>query len=234
MKAIILAGGFATRLYPITLDTPKPLLEVKNKPIIDWIIEKIKELPIDQIIVVTNHTFYNQFVEWGRNKKVTIIDDGGNSESLKRGAMGGLFFAIDKEKINEDFLVVSGDSLFKFSLIEPYSLFKKEDKDLAIFYNVKNINEAKRLGVALIKNNLLIDFQEKPDEPKSTLCFTTVCFHKKETIPYLKEFVKTHLDQPGRFLQYLYQKVPVFGFVTEKEYVDIGTLEAFERAKKDF
>jgi glucose-1-phosphate thymidylyltransferase len=234
MKAIILAGGFATRLYPITLNTSKSLLKIKNKFVIDFIIDKLKEIPLTQIIVVTNHKFYKDFLQWNVNKKVIVLDDGVNSDNEKKGAIGDLFFAINKENINEDLLVISGDNLFKFSLIEPYEVFKKEKKNLAIFYDVGNFNEATRFGVGIVKNNLLIDFQEKPINPRSTLCSTSIYFYKKDSIPFIKDFAETNADQPGLFLQYVYKKIPIIAYITKEKWIDIGTKEALKEAEIEF
>jgi glucose-1-phosphate thymidylyltransferase len=234
MKAIILAAGFATRLYPLTIDIPKSLLKVKNRLIIDWIMNKLVYLPLSQIIVITNHKFYNKFLEWSQNKEVTIIDDGVNSEDEKRGAITDLYLAINKERINEDIIVISGDNLFEFSLLEPYNYFKKENKDLAIFYDIKDINEAKRFGIGIVKDNILIDFQEKPTEPKSTLCSTSIYFYKKETIHHIKQFAQTNSDQPGLFLHYLYKKKPILAFVTKERWIDIGTKESLSIAENEF
>lgn len=243
MKAIILAAGFATRLYPLTQNKAKPLLEIKGKPIIEYIVEKIKEIEdIDRIIVVTNNKFYNDFLDW-RNKKndeykkkIKILNDGVDSEKEKLGAVGDLLFAIEQENIQEDIFVIAGDTLFKSSLKYLYGLFKKENKDLTIFYDIHNIEEAKRLGVALVKNNLIVDFEEKPPRPKSTLCSVPAYFYKKRTLGLVKQFVQEEYnkDQPGRFLEYLYKKVPVYAYTKEEKYINVGTIEELKQASSFF
>lgn len=243
MKAIILAAGFATRLYPLTKNKPKSLLEIKGKPIIDYIVEKIKEIEdIDRIIVVTNNKFYKDFLVWKNKKnnedkkKIEILNDGIDSEKEKLGAVGDLLFAIEQENIQEDIFVIAGDTLFKSSLKYLYGLFKKEDKDLTIFYDVHNIGEAKKLGVALVENNLIIDFQEKPSKPKSTLCSVPAYFYKKRTLELIKQFMQEEYnkDQPGRFLEYLYKKVPVYAYTKEEKYINVGTIEELEQASSLF
>jgi glucose-1-phosphate thymidylyltransferase len=236
MKAIILAAGFATRLYPLTLNKAKPLLEIKGKPIIDYIIRKIKEIPADEIIIVTNNVFYKDFLEWKSRTQldnVEIINDNVSDLNSKLGAIGDLLFAIDKKAINDDLFVISGDNIFNYSLKEPYEIFEKEKKDLSVFYDVNDINEAKRFGIALIQNNLIADFEEKPQNPKSTLCSTSTYFFKRETIPLMKRFVKEekNSDQPGLFLRYLYKNTPIWGYVPKEKWIDIGTFEAFQRAQ---
>ena len=235
MKAIILAAGFATRLYPLTKKFPKPLLKINKKSIMDHILEKIFEIKgINEVIGVTNNKFYNLFLEWKKDKKgIKIINDGVNSEEEKLGAVGDICFVLQKEKIKEDILIIAGDALFDFSLKEPYEIFKKTNQDLAIFYDLKDKEKVKNLGVAVVKDKKIVDFQEKPIEPKSTLCSVPIYFYKKETLNLIKEFNKEakNKDQPGLFLEWLYKKVPVYAYVTEGTWVDIGTKESLKEAR---
>ena len=236
MKAIILAAGFATRLYPLTLNKPKPLLEIKGKTIIDFTLEKLSEInDIRETIVVSNNKFYNHFVEWAKRRKNTrIINDRVNSDEEKLGAVGDLLFALNNENINEDIFIASGDNFFKFSLEKPYEVFRKENKDLSIFYDVLNLEDVKRLGVALVKNNLLVDFEEKPQNPKSTLCSACMYFFRKETIPLIRDYGKeaTKKDNPGDLLNYLYKIIPIYIYIAPESNIDIGTKKALEQAQK--
>jgi len=239
MKSIILAAGFATRLYPLTENKAKPLLEINGKPIIDYIIEKIIEISSDEIIVVTNNKFYPDFDDWAKKNsypQITILDDGVSSLEKKLGAVGDLLFAIDKQKISDDLFVISGDNLFRYSLTLAKKIFETEKKDLSIFYDVKNLEEASRLGVVQVKDNIIMNFQEKPKNPKSTLCSTSTYFFRKETIPLMRHFLQEpgSKDQPGLFLEYLYKKVPVYAYITEENWIDIGTIESFQRAQLEF
>jgi len=239
MKSIILAAGFATRLYPLTENKSKSLLEINGKPIINYIIDKIKEISSDEIIIITNQKFYLDFLNWKEKSSysdVIILNDGVSSLEKKLGAIGDLLFAINKQGIQEDLFVISGDNLFRYSLKEPKEIFEKEKKDLSIFYDLKNLEEATRMGVAQIKNNLIINFQEKPSNPKSTLCSTSTYFFRKETIPLMKKYLEEpgSKDQPGLFLEYLYKKVPVYAYQTEKKWIDIGTFESLQEAQAEF
>lgn len=239
MKAIVLAAGFATRLYPLTLNKAKPLLEVKKRPIIDYIIDKLEEIEdINQIIVVSNNKFYKDFIEWKANRKnfnITVLNNGVNYDFEKKGAVGDLIFALEKAFIEDDILVISGDNLFHCSLREAYHVFKKEGRDLSIFYDVKDKEEAKRLGVALVKDNLLVDFEEKPKAPKSTLCSASTYFYNQATLPLIKGFYESsqNSDYPGLLIQYLYQKIPLRVYIVDK-WIDIGTHESLRRAQDYF
>jgi glucose-1-phosphate thymidylyltransferase len=239
MKSIILAAGFATRLYPLTENKSKSLLEINGKPIINYIIDKIREISSEEIIVITNNKFYRDFLSWKERsnyQNIIILNDGVSDLQKKLGAIGDLLFVIDNRKIDEDLFVVSGDNLFQYSLKEPISIFEKEKKDLSIFYDLKDLEEATRRGVVRVENNLIIDFEEKPKNPKSTLCSTSTYFFRKETISLMKNFLEEpgSKDQPGLFLEYLYKKVPVYAYITKQKWIDIGTLKSFQKAQEEF
>jgi len=237
MKAIILAAGFATRLYPLTENKAKSLLKINGKPMIDYLVEKIEEIKeIDEIIIITNNKFYQDFLKWKGDRKIlTILNDGVSELKEKLGAIGDLLFVINEKKIDNDFLLISGDNLFDYSLKEPYEIFKKQEKDLSLFYDIENIEEAKRFGVVLIKDNIILDFEEKPQNPKSTICSSSTYFFRKSTIPLVKEFARKGIaDQPGLFLQYLYKKIPIYAYITHGKWLDIGTKDSLEKAQKEF
>jgi glucose-1-phosphate thymidylyltransferase len=239
MKSIILAAGFATRLYPLTENKAKPLLEINNKPIINYILDKIREISSEEVLIVTNNKFYEDFINWKNKSKysnISILNDGVSDLEKKLGAIGDLLLVVKEKKIDEDLFVISGDNLFKYSLQEAKDIFEREKKDLAIFHDVKNKEEAKRLGVAKVKNNLIVKFQEKSLNPISTLSSTSTYFFRKETIPLMEKFLKEpgSKDQPGLFLEYLYKRTPVYAYITEKAWIDIGTIESFQKAKIEF
>jgi len=189
-----MAGGFAKRLYPLTLNKSKCLLDLAGKPIIDYTIDKLKEIPeLKEIIVISNDTFYLDFVAWAKKHPfpITILNDGGTEEGSKIGALTSLLNFLNEEEINEDIFLAGADNFFKFSLKNIYEIFKRERKDLAIFNDIKNLEQAKRFGVALInENNIIENFEEKPQNPKSTLISTCMYFLKKETISLIKEINK--------------------------------------------
>lgn len=191
MKAILLAGGFAKRLYPLTLNKSKCLIELGGKPIIDYTIMKIKEIPeIDEIIVITNKTFYDDFIAWSKTHpflKIRVLSDGGDSEDSKIGALTSLLNFIEKEGLDEDFFLAGADNFFKFSLKEIFEIFKEKNKDMAVFYDIKDFEQAKKFGVAILdENNIIKEFEEKPENPKSTIVSACMYFFKKETLSLVK------------------------------------------------
>ncbi|MCL5018324.1 MAG: nucleotidyltransferase family protein [Candidatus Pacearchaeota archaeon] len=192
MKAVILAGGFAKRLYPLTLNKSKCLLEISGKPIIDYTIDKLKEIPeINEIIVISNDTFYNDFIKWKEgncSSKIRILNDGGNSENSKIGAFTAFLNFLNKEEINENIFLAGADNFFKFSLKDIYELFKKENKDIAVFYDIKDYEQAKKFGVVVLGDkNIIKEFEEKPQNPKSTIVSACMYFLKKETLQLIKK-----------------------------------------------
>jgi glucose-1-phosphate thymidylyltransferase len=194
MKAIIMAGGFAKRLYPLTLNKSKCLLEIAGKPIIDYTIDKLKEIQdLNEIIVISNETFYKDFLNWARNHPfpIRVLSDGGTEEGSKIGALTALLNFLNKEEINEDIFLAGADNFFKFSLREIYEIFKRERKDLAVFNDVKDLEQAKKFGVALIdENHIIRQFEEKPQNPKSTIISSCMYFLKKDTLSLIKELNK--------------------------------------------
>ena len=175
MKALILAAGYATRLYPLTKEYPKPLLKVGAKPIIDYIIEKLSAVnDIDEIIVVTNSKFISIFKKWAReikvSKTITLIDDLTKDLADRRGAIGDMDFVIDQRHIQDDLLIVGGDNLFEDQLHEFLSFAKDKTPSPVIgIYDIKNKEQAAKYGVLKMDNdNRVIDFEEKPQTPQST------------------------------------------------------------------
>ena len=245
MKAIIPAAGYATRLYPLTKDFPKPLLDISGRPMIEYIISKIGDIPeVNEIIVVTNAKFFPHFDAWKKNFNskipVRILNDGTKNENERLGAIGDFQFAIEKAGIKEDLLIINADNLFNFSLLNPYSFFKSKASDVICFFDIGSVEEARKMGVGrLDSNGKIIDFVEKPAEPKSTLMSTGIYFYRQTTVRLIKEYLGSgnSPDKPGNFVGWLYRKKPVFGFVPREKndkWFDIGSFDALEEARKAF
>jgi len=244
MKALILAAGYATRLYPLTKEYPKPLLEVGNRPIIDYIIDKLEKIKdIDEIAVVTNSKFILHFKKWGAGlniqKRLSLVDDLTKSLADKRGAIGDMDFVINKKRIKSDLLVIGGDNLFDGDLMDFLSFAKSNKINPAIgVYNLKDIHEAKKYGVIkLDAKNKIIDFQEKPDFPQSTLVGMCLYFFPKERLGLVREYLNTRnhqKDATGFYIDWLRKKVSVYGFVFDGRWYDIGHHQFYHEAKEKF
>ncbi len=242
MKAVVLAGGFATRLYPLTEFTPKPLLPIVGKPIINYIIEKLEMIDeIDLIYVSTNKRFEKHFQNWLSNlnskKEIKLIIEGTLNEKEKMGAVGSLKYLIEKENITSDLMIVAGDNLFDFSLYSFIEYYKKKKAPVVAFYDIKSIDDAKRFGVACVDvNQKVIDFEEKPQNPKSTLVSTCCYLFPENSLELLKEYIdnKNNPDHPGSFIKWLSEKDSVFGFTFDGRWFDIGHMDAYKQANIEY
>ena len=241
MKAIILCAGYATRLYPLTKDKPKPLLDVKEKPIVEHIIAKIEEIEqIDEIFIVTNNKFFKSFIEWNGSfkttTKVTIVNDRTMSNDDRLGSLGDIKYVIENMNVDEDVMVVAGDNIFEFSIKPMIDIFNEKKRPVVALYDVKDIELAKLYGIVSVdENKKIIDFEEKPQQPKSTLSSTGIYIYPQEAVKKLIEFTKTHdSDKAGSFLEWLYKHDDIYCYIPEDRWLDIGNLEQLEKARKEF
>lgn len=244
MKVLLLAAGYATRLYPLTLNTPKPLLIVAGKPVLEYIfglIEPLKE--VDEVFIVTNQKFFPDFEKWrntfSSSKKITVVDDGTASNETRLGATGDIEFVIEKKHIKDDLVVLAGDNLFKADLMlfVNFCISKRPSVTLGL-YDVKDLLLAKNYGIVSIdENNRVIDFKEKPLVPASTLAAMCLYFFPKEKLGIMKEYLKepTAKDAPGYFLEWLYKREALFGYVfRDKLWFDIGDKKSLDEADAEF
>ena len=245
MKAIILAAGYGTRLYPLTKNKAKPLIEVAGKSMINHIMEKIKEVEeVDKVIVITNNKFYNQFVEWANNYNsnipIKILNDGTLSNDDRLGAIGDINFAVNKENIDDDLLIINGDNIFQFSLKEMCETFKQKNQYVISLYDVKTTEEAKKFGIVdLDETSKVIEFKEKPEQPKSTLASIGIYFYGKQIRNLISQYLAEggNTDRTGDLVEWLHKKEHVYGFVFDKpeeKWFDIGSFESLEQANKEW
>lgn len=187
MKAIILAAGYATRLYPLTINTPKALLPINKKPIIDYIVDELNTISeIDEIYVVTNRRFAQHFTDWAKTAPgktpISVLDDGTTSDENKKGAVGDIGFVIAEKKIDDELLVIAGDNFFTYSLRDYVDYYREKDHDCVCVKKWPNKKELSQFGVALLdENGKVLDIEEKPKEPKSdTAVFATYLYKRKQ------------------------------------------------------
>ncbi|MBO8175068.1 MAG: NDP-sugar synthase [Thermococcus sp.] len=230
MKVLIMAGGYATRLWPITKDNPKALLPLGDKYIIDYIIEKTKDLNLD-VYVSTNRFFAKYFEEWSKGKDVVLLVEDTLHEEEKLGTIGALQEAINKLGL-DDYLVIAGDNLFSFSLRD--FLEKYGGKTLIAVYDVGDFELAKRYGVVLLEGDRVVDFEEKPVKPKSTWISTGVYIFPKEVLELIPQYLKEgNKDSPGYFIQWLlFKGVEVYAYKFDDYWYDIGSADSYLEALK--
>ena len=236
MKCIVLAAGYATRLYPLTENLHKSLLVVGEETILDFILQKIEKVTtVDGIYIITNDKFYNQLKEHTENySSVTVLNDGTTSNDNRLGAIADLLFVIDSLHINEDILVMAGDNLFDFELTDFYDFFIKVNGDCITTYKLPRIDDLKRTGVIEIDDyNKVISFAEKPKNPKSNMAVPPFYIYKKETLPLMKKYLDdgNNPDAPGNFIPWLLKQKKVYAYKFSGSRYDIGTVESYERVK---
>jgi glucose-1-phosphate thymidylyltransferase len=246
MNVLILAAGYATRLYPLTEKRAKPLLDVAGKPMMEWVIDNLAPIDgIEKVYVVTNNKFAADFQEWAdryhaAHPKLTfeIINDGSTSDSDKLGAIGDINLVISRASLaNSDLIVVAGDNLFSESLQE-FGRFCQERKQPVLgIYDVGTTDEAKKYGVvALDANGVVTSFEEKPSDPKSTLIGIALYYYPAETVSMFTTYIAAgnNPDQPGRFVQWLYQRTPVATWEVPGTWFDVGSKETLYEANQIF
>ena len=244
MIAIILAAGYATRLYPLTKNQPKSLLPLGSKLIIDYIIDSIDKIrDISTIYLVTNDKFVSNFEQWNsklnRSGKanIVIINDGTNSDENKLGAIGDIQLVVEKVKIDDDICVLAGDNIFNYDIEEMYRFFKEKQAPTLIAIRVPELHQRLKLAVAVIDDdNRIIDLEEKPDNPKSEWGIYATYFYGKEIIPLIRTYLDegNSADAPGNFPAWLYKRLPMYAYKGEGECVDIGTLENYYKLYMEY
>ncbi len=245
MKVVILAAGYATRLYPLTLTRAKPLLPVAGKPMIDHVLDNLAPIGgLDRIYIVTNAKFADQFQAWADDYRAhkakldfTIVNDGSTDDSNKLGAIGDLHLVLTRENLDDDLLVVAGDNLFSQSL-EAFGRFCREKQaPVLAVYDVGNLEQIKKFNAITINQEGSIEFfEEKPPQPKSTLTGIALYFYPRSMLPLIRQYVTegNNPDQPGRLVQWLYPRVPVYTWRVPGLWFDIGGKESLEEANRVF
>jgi glucose-1-phosphate thymidylyltransferase len=240
MKAIILAAGYATRLWPLTLDKPKPLLPIGNRPIISYIVSRLNRINgLGEIHVVTNSKFVDAFGQWNlkckNKKKIYIVDDGMKALDERRGSIGDTIFTIEKSRINTDIIVVAGDNIFDFSLNDFIKKARANSENATIgLFDVKDKKLAREYGIVSLNKDSTIDsFQEKPAKPKSTLAAMCLYYFPKNKIRLLKKYKSdgNPLDLAGSFIKWLSDRESVYGYVFKGRWMDIGDKKSLKKAK---
>lgn len=245
MNVLILAAGYATRLYPLTLNKAKPLLEIAGKPMIEWVLDNLAAVPgLDTIFIVTNNKFAGDFQDWADSYqdrhphfRFKIINDGSTSDDDKLGAIGDINLVLTRENLTEsDLLIVAGDNLFSEPLTKFVDFAKRSEATVGV-YDVGELEAIKKYGMVMVDaDGVITHFEEKPKEPKSTLAAIALYYYSREVLPLFTTYIAAgnNPDQPGRFLQWLYPRKPVKTFQITGQWLDIGSKETLEEANSIF
>ena len=227
MKALILAAGYATRLRPLTDTIPKQLLPVGGRPMLDWIVDKLRETSATEIHLVTNARFAGDFAEWADGRDVHVHDDGTRSNEDRLGAIGDIRFVQERIGVDE-LLAIAGDNLFDFSLRDFEDFGRGKGGSALAVYDVRDRELATHYGIVEVDGDeRVVAFVEKPQEPPSTLAATATylftCEHAARVEEYLRD--GNPPDQPGNFVAWLQQREPVYAYRFDGEWYDIGNHE---------
>jgi len=238
MKALVLAAGYATRLYPLTLDRPKALLEVGGKPMLDHVVERLLPMGVDAVIVVTNAKFTPHFEEWAQGKAdVTVVDDGTTSNDDRLGAIGDIGFVLDRLGLDEELVVVAGDNLFSDD-ISGFTVYGREVE--APVLAVHDVGDLSRMGeynqVEVDDQGRIVFFEEKPTDPRTTFAGVALYYYPRHTLPLVRDYLAdgNNPDQPGRLVEWLYPRTPVYTWRLPGRWYDIGSTETLEEADRIF
>ncbi len=244
MKLLILAGGYGTRLYPLIKDTPKALLEVAGKTLIDHTLDKFNDVrDIEEVLVVTNDKFNVQLLKWAetRHKKpfpIRVVNDGTCSPEERLGAMGDVLFVMDRCGVLEDLVVVGSDNMYDAGVTEFIRFAQGRGEAVTVgAYDLGDISAASKYGVIeLDPSGRILSLEEKPARPRSSLISMCLYYYPRESLPMLRFFIdETHnKDTTGGYIQWLYRKTSVYGFKFSGRWYDIGSLESYQEAQKHF
>ncbi len=235
MKALVLAAGYATRLRPLTDTIPKPLLPVGGRPMVDWILDRIAETSVDEVHLVTNARFTDDFERWAEGKDVHVHNDGTTSNEDRLGAIGDIAFV----GLDDDLLVIASDNLFDYSLADYEQYWRTKGGSCVAVHDVGTIELAKKYGIVDVDaDDRVTGFVEKPDQPPSTLAATATYLYRRDHAALVPTYLAegNPPDQPGNLVAWLHTREPMFAYRFEGEWYDIGDgaqlLEADNRMRR--
>ncbi|MCX8074296.1 MAG: nucleotidyltransferase family protein [Clostridia bacterium] len=231
MKCILLCAGYATRLYPLTENFPKALLEVGKRPLLDYILDEVNSLnEVDSIYLVTNAKYTEHFRNWANSKNnikpITVINDGTTTNENRLGGIGDIIYTIEESKIDDDILVIAGDNLFTFTLRSFVDFYNEKKAPVVCVREEEDKELLKRVGIAEINDDKkIIGFEEKPSEPKSDFAVYAEYIYPREVLPEFKKYIEegNSADAPGNFIAYLHKKIPTYAYIFEGHCYDVGT-----------
>ena len=235
MQCVLLAAGYATRLYPLTENMPKALLRLGKKTILDMVVEKIDEVEdIENIYIVTNEKFSDHFLNWSKSykgsKQIKIINDRTTSNDNRLGAIGDLKYVIGLENISDEILVMASDNIFDFSLNDFVDMYREKKCDMICAHKIENHDELPSMGVVELDSvGKVIGFEEKPQNPKSDLGVPPFYLYRKDTLQMIDTYLKegNNPDAPGHFIPWLITRADVYAYVFDAVRIDIGTPESY-------
>ena len=235
MKCIILAAGYATRMYPLTENFPKPLLEVGGKPILDWLVEDLSA-DVEQFVVVTNHKYADHFEKWAAGKPIAVVDDGTSTNETRLGAVKDIAFATEKLGLKGDLLILAGDNVLDFSLRSFVDYAKDKGTSCTMRYWEDDPVKLRRAGVSEVDGERLVSFEEKPQEPKSHWCTPPFYYYVSSDVGKIADAIAdgAGVDAPGSLVAWMCKHSPMHSMVMLGKRYDIGNLESYYQIKEAY
>ena len=242
MKAIVLAAGYATRLYPLTLDEPKHLLQVGGRPILERLLGQLATIEsLERVYIITNAKFAGRFREfaesWAGPPEVVVVDDGTTSETDKLGAIGDLALVIRRAALDDDLLVAAGDSVFSEGRLDEFVRFGLDrDAPVIAASELGDLEAIKSYSaIATDSGGRIVAFEEKPAEPKSSLAGIALYFYPRSALPLVGRYLAegNNPDQPGRLVEWMYERTPFYVWQVPGRWYDIGSPETLEQADRE-
>lgn len=240
MKCIILAAGYATRLYPLTENFPKPLLKVGEKTILDWLIDDIDTLDaVDEYVVISNHKFAAHFNEWAKDKaqKITVVDDGTETNETRLGAVIDIKFAVEKLGLDDDALVIAGDNVLDFSLTKFIEYAEKKNASCIMRYYEPDEKRLLKCGVVSIyENDRITGMTEKSPSPATHWCCPPFYFYTKADMRRLDDAIASGCgtDAPGSLAAWMSSVSEVYAMEMPGSRYDIGNLESYDKVQREY
>ncbi len=240
MKCLILAAGYATRLYPLTENFPKPLLTVGEKTILDWLVDDIDAAgAVDEYIVISNHKYAPHFIRWAATKrqKITVVDDGTTSNETRLGAVRDVQFAMEQLGLDDDMLVIAGDNVLDFSLTKFIAYAQEKGTSCVMRYHEPSEMKLHKCGVALVdEDDLILSLEEKPAEPKSHWATPPFYYYTREDARLVEVGIAEGCgtDAPGSYIAWLCARSPVHSMEMPGSRYDIGGLESYHQVQATY
>lgn len=242
MKNIVIAAGYATRLYPLTEKFPKPLLQIGEKTILGRLIDDIDRIEaIDEHIIISNHKFVKHFTDWAVKTDtrcpIRIIDDGTETNEARLGAVRDLLLAIDTCNVDDDMLVIAADNILDFSFAGFVEYFKQKGTSLIMCHHEPELYKLRRTGVIAVDNDMrVLDMQEKPQDPVSHWAVPPFYIYKRNDLPLIKDCMShgCGFDAPGNLAHYLCERTAIHAWPMPGKRFDIGSLDSYKEAQTIF
>ena len=240
MKCLILAAGYATRLYPLTENFPKPLLEVGGKTILDWLVDDIDVTGlIDTYVVISNHKFAHHFENWAKTKaqNIVVVDDGTSTNETRLGAVRDIQFAVDALNLDDDMLVLAGDNLLDFSMTEFVRYAQEKNAPCTMYYHEPSFQKLLKSGIVTVdENDKILRMTEKVPNPETNLVSVAFYYYPRETVKLLAQALEAGCgaDAPGSFMIWVSERICSYAMQMPGKRYDVGDLSSYEQVQKEY